>query len=189
MIDVALIKLCLIPVTGASLGWVTNWVAIKMLFYPKEPLNILGIRFNSVHGLFPRHRLEFAEKTGVLFNQILQPSQLVKDLKKTPMYQQLFDAFNEEMDKRLLTIFVGATKRKEIYDEFWNKLTFILSTNNDITGSLHEYVRNYILNLDGEELFELFDSYIGTHISALTWIGALIGFFVGCVQVGILVLL
>ena len=35
--------LILIPFISAFIGWFTNWIAIKMLFHPKEPKKILGI--------------------------------------------------------------------------------------------------------------------------------------------------
>jgi uncharacterized membrane protein YheB (UPF0754 family) len=49
----------LIPLISAFIGWFTNWIAIKMLFHPKEPKRILGIRF---HGIFPKRQGHFAEK-------------------------------------------------------------------------------------------------------------------------------
>ena len=53
----------LIPIISAFIGWFTNWIAIKMLFHPKEPKKILGITF---HGIFPKRQRQFAEKLGIL---------------------------------------------------------------------------------------------------------------------------
>ena len=41
--------LILIPLISAFIGWFTNWIAIKMLFHPKEPKKILGITFPKVY--------------------------------------------------------------------------------------------------------------------------------------------
>ncbi len=30
-------SLLLIPIISAFIGWFTNWIAIKMLFHPREP--------------------------------------------------------------------------------------------------------------------------------------------------------
>ena len=55
--------LLLIPFISAFIGWFTNWIAIKMLFHPKEPMNILGIK---IQGIFPKNQQKFAQKLGTL---------------------------------------------------------------------------------------------------------------------------
>ena len=42
-------------------GWVTTWIAIKMLFHPRKPVKILGI---SIQGIFPKNQRVIAEKLG-----------------------------------------------------------------------------------------------------------------------------
>ena len=51
----------LLPFIGAITGWVTNWVAVKMLFHPKEPKNF-GLF--KVQGVFPKRQKLMAEKLG-----------------------------------------------------------------------------------------------------------------------------
>jgi len=60
--------LILIPFISAFIGWFTNWIAIKMLFHPKEPKKILGITF---HGIFPKRQVQFAEKLGIMVSKEL----------------------------------------------------------------------------------------------------------------------
>lgn len=47
----------LIPVISAGIGYLTNVVAIRMLFHPQKPMNILGFK---VQGLIPRRKNEMA---------------------------------------------------------------------------------------------------------------------------------
>ena len=42
-------------------GWVTTWIAIKMLFHPRKPVKILGF---SIQGIFPKNQRVIAEKLG-----------------------------------------------------------------------------------------------------------------------------
>ena len=49
--------LVLIPMASAAIGYLTNVVAVKMLFHPQKPLNILGFK---VQGLIPRRKNEMA---------------------------------------------------------------------------------------------------------------------------------
>jgi uncharacterized membrane protein YheB (UPF0754 family) len=48
----------LLPLCGVFIGWVTNWLAIWMIFEPIEPKRILGIR---MHGLFLRRQEQVSE--------------------------------------------------------------------------------------------------------------------------------
>jgi uncharacterized membrane protein YheB (UPF0754 family) len=58
----------LLPVISAFIGWFTNWIAIKMLFHPKQPKKILGITFQ---GIFPKRQKQFAMKLGKLVSSEL----------------------------------------------------------------------------------------------------------------------
>ena len=51
----------LIPMISALIGWLTNRVAIRMLFRPKKPLRILGLK---IQGLVPARQKEMAQKFG-----------------------------------------------------------------------------------------------------------------------------
>ncbi|NCU05605.1 MAG: DUF445 family protein, partial [Chitinophagaceae bacterium] len=90
--------LVLIPVISAFIGWVTNWVAIKMLFHPRNPVNVLGIR---IQGIFPKRQEQFAEKLGRLvgqellsFNDIEDKISNPENLKKVlPMVETHIDTF------------------------------------------------------------------------------------------------
>ena len=55
--------LFLLPLIAALIGWATNYLAIKMLFHPREPKKILGL---SIQGVFPKRQNQIAEKLGTL---------------------------------------------------------------------------------------------------------------------------
>jgi len=42
-------------------GWVTTWIAIKMLFHPRNPIRVLGL---TIQGIFPKNQRLIAEKLG-----------------------------------------------------------------------------------------------------------------------------
>src|SRR4051812_36198904 len=62
------LTLILLPVISAFIGWFTNWIAIKMLFHPREPKKILGVTFQ---GIFPKRQQQFAMKLGKLVSSEL----------------------------------------------------------------------------------------------------------------------
>lgn len=47
-----------LPVCGFIVGWVTNWVALNVIFRPVDPKTILGMTF---HGLFLKRQEEVSE--------------------------------------------------------------------------------------------------------------------------------
>ncbi|MFM7359781.1 MAG: DUF445 domain-containing protein, partial [Actinomycetota bacterium] len=52
----------LILISG-FIGWITNWIAIKMLFHPRKPIRVLGL---TLQGIFPKNQSQFAQKLGKL---------------------------------------------------------------------------------------------------------------------------
>jgi uncharacterized membrane protein YheB (UPF0754 family) len=38
---------------SAFTGWVTTWIAIKMLFHPRNPFKIFGF---TIQGIFPKNQ-------------------------------------------------------------------------------------------------------------------------------------
>ena len=53
--------LYIIPFISAGIGWFTNFIAIKMLFYPREEKNFLLFRFQ---GIFPKRQEVLAGRLG-----------------------------------------------------------------------------------------------------------------------------
>jgi uncharacterized membrane protein YheB (UPF0754 family) len=107
--------LLLIPVISAFIGWVTNILAIKMLFHPRKPKKILGL---TIHGIFPKRQQVFAERLGKLvsaellsYDDIQDKIANPKNLEKLmPMIEGHIENFlrvklSDEMP--FLSIFVG----------------------------------------------------------------------------------
>lgn len=53
-----------IPLVSALVGYLTNWVAIRMLFRPHREKRLFGLRLPFTPGLIPRKRAELAESIG-----------------------------------------------------------------------------------------------------------------------------
>lgn len=52
------------PLVGALIGWLTNALAVKMLFHPYKPWHIGKIRLPLTPGIIPRRRHELAKAIG-----------------------------------------------------------------------------------------------------------------------------
>jgi uncharacterized membrane protein YheB (UPF0754 family) len=68
-----------LPVAGALVGYVTNWIAIKLLFEPADPVDILGLF--KIQGLFESRQIEVSNEFGAFLEQrVLNASSLLKEL-------------------------------------------------------------------------------------------------------------
>ena len=67
------------PIVGALTGWITNWIAVKMLFHPKEPKNFFLFK---VQGVFPKRQSVMAEKLGhIVASELFSIDDVVEKMK------------------------------------------------------------------------------------------------------------
>jgi uncharacterized membrane protein YheB (UPF0754 family) len=57
-------KFLIASITGAIIGYITNWLAIKMLFRPYTEKKIFGIKIPFTPGLIPKERVRIAKSVG-----------------------------------------------------------------------------------------------------------------------------
>ncbi|MDR0597126.1 MAG: DUF445 family protein [Treponema sp.] len=88
------------PLAGAVIGYITNAVAIKMLFRPLKPIRFLGIRLPFTPGILPRQRHKLAENIGsIVERQLLTPEILIARLRQ------------EDVREALKTLIAGYTEQ------------------------------------------------------------------------------
>ena len=69
------------PLLGAIIGYVTNRIAIKMLFRPLTPKRFLGVRVPLTPGVIPRNRFDLARTIArMVSEQLLSPKALREQL-------------------------------------------------------------------------------------------------------------
>ncbi|MDR1636833.1 MAG: DUF445 family protein, partial [Treponema sp.] len=62
------------PLAGAFIGFLTNVLAIRMLFRPLKELRIFGIRLPFTPGILPRERRRLADSIGrMVERELLTP--------------------------------------------------------------------------------------------------------------------
>lgn len=74
-------KIAIPVIVGAIIGYVTNWLAIKMLFWPHEEKKILGFRIPFTPGLIPKERNRIAKSVGETVGEyLLSPEVVINSL-------------------------------------------------------------------------------------------------------------
>ncbi len=195
--------LLIIPVISAFIGWVTNWIAIKMLFHPREPKRILGITF---HGIFPKRQQQFAEKLGKLvsaeflsFTDIEQKISDPENLKKImPMIEQHVDDFlrtrlSDEMP--VISMFIGDKTIGKLKTAFMKEIELLFppvmkqyAANLKTELDLEQIVIKKVSGFSSDKLEEILYQIMSKEFRFVEIIGAVIGFVIGAVQVLITVL-
>jgi uncharacterized membrane protein YheB (UPF0754 family) len=190
--------LILIPLISAFIGWVTNWVAIKMLFHPREPKKIVGITF---HGIFPKRQQQFAEKLGKLvsaeflsFEDIEQKISNPDNLKKVmPMIETHVDEFlrnrlKEEMP--VISMFIGDKTITNLKTMFMKEIELLFpqvmkqyATNLKTELDLEQIVIKKVAGFSSDKLEEILYQIMSKEFRFVEIIGAVIGFIIGIVQI------
>ncbi|MCL2232217.1 MAG: DUF445 family protein [Treponema sp.] len=67
------------PLVGAIIGYVTNLVAIKMLFRPLREIRLFGFRLPFTPGILPRERVKLAESIGDMVERELLTAGVVRE--------------------------------------------------------------------------------------------------------------
>lgn len=66
------------PLLGAIIGYVTNYIAIRMLFRPLTEKRVLGLRVPFTPGIIPRQRVTLAESIGKMVSTQLITEETVR---------------------------------------------------------------------------------------------------------------
>jgi uncharacterized membrane protein YheB (UPF0754 family) len=90
------------PLVGATIGYLTNLVAIRMLFRPLNEVRIFGIRLPFTPGILPRERHKLADSIGDMVQRELFTAGVLRErFAKTEVRQHIGTAIGEYTGKTL----------------------------------------------------------------------------------------
>ena len=166
----------LIPFIGAFIGWLTNVIAITLLFRPYKP--ILGVQ-----GLLPKYKDESAKRIGeVVKNYLLDNKTLANafceiDIEK--VLKPLVDKIKLPIVKPILQNLLPAIAQaiKAYIGDVLHDLPNIIE--------IDKLVEEKIKNFDLHELERIIYQATGPEIRFIKLSGAILGFIIGWIQVGI----
>lgn len=195
--------LLLIPFISAFIGWVTNWIAIKMLFHPKEPKKIL---FFTIQGVFPKRQRQFAEKLGKLVStelisfkeiegKIINPDNLkqlmpfVESKVDDFLRKKLSDAFP------IVSMFIGDSTINQLKSIFIAELEIIFPEmiasymkNLESQLDLEKIVTEKVYGFSSDKMEAILVQIMSKEFKFIELIGAILGFIIGLLQIGLTLL-
>lgn len=104
-----------VPLLGGVIGYVTNRIAVKMIFRPIRPVSVLGLR---VQGLIGRRQNELAESIGrVVGDHLVQHKDVVEAFAKLDFEGLLADVLDAAIAPKIAEMqkmpFVGGLLTEE----------------------------------------------------------------------------
>jgi uncharacterized membrane protein YheB (UPF0754 family) len=198
----ASIILILTPFITAAIGWFTNWVAIQMLFHPREPMRVF---FWQWQGLIPRRQEQLAaEAAEMIEREIMQQHMIVHEIRKIELGPYLEEAAHkvvwERIGPQLKAIpFLGGF----INDSTLAKLEVIaaaamkdeagplmekVATQFEASVNLKQLIEDNIAAFDLERLEAIVNEVAKREFKTIERLGAVLGFLIGCLQLLILLL-
>lgn len=119
----------LLPLGGLIVGWATNWLALKMIFNPKQEIRFAGLKF---HGLFIKRQNEVAtEYSKIVSAKILTVERMFDRIFRGKASDELVGimhghvkrAIDEQagLSRNIYQLFAGTRKYDELKDKAANR--------------------------------------------------------------------
>ena len=187
-----------LPFIGALIGWLTNYIAIKMLFHPKNEVRFF---FISVQGVFPKRQKALARKLGeVVSEELLSAQDVIAHLKEKATTEAVLNhialRLEEGIASRLprafpmLAMFMSsgmADKIKVVLLEqigsLNEELIDMLSGELEEELDIHKIVEEKVSAFSSDKLEEILFSIMRREFKFVEMVGAVLGFFIGVAQI------
>lgn len=190
------LKLFMMPLIGALIGWWTNLFAIKLIFRPLRPIKVpfFGIEFQ---GLIPKRRYEISRNIGeALEKEILTiediMDKLISEESKTQIIAYISDMIADKVQDKMPIFLPNGVKNSltahimQLVDNNANQIFDALKNMAVKKASeevnLRDMVEDKINSLDLETLERLIIELSKKELKQIELLGGVIGFFVGVIQ-------
>jgi uncharacterized membrane protein YheB (UPF0754 family) len=188
----------IMPAFGFFTGWLTDYLALKLVFVPKYPTRILGLF--RWQGLFYKHREEFTVLYGELVaREVLTPRNMIQAVLRGPSSDRLFAiiqrTLNNEVDQQvglsrpLVVLAVGGTGYQQVKDVVAEQTLAQLP---ETAMALEDYaedaldIRNTVVNKMRQLSEDEFENLLRPAFKQDEWkliaVGAVLGGLVGELQ-------
>ncbi len=188
------------PFIAAFTGWFTTWIAIFMLFHPKNPRRFLGI---TIQGIFPKRQKQFATKLGnVVATELIHFSEIAEQLKDPEHLKSLKPLIENHLDNFLqvklkeklpvISMFVGDGIMGKIKEGMMEEIEqllpeIILHYTDSMTNKvdIEKMVTDKVSNFSSDKLEEILLAVMSKEFRFVELIGGVLGFVIGLIQMGL----
>jgi uncharacterized membrane protein YheB (UPF0754 family) len=199
MEEMYIIKLISLGVVGGIIGYVTNAIAVKMIFRPLKPKKILGL---TLQGLIPKRRLEISKVIGeVVDNELVSIESIIDKIIEEGYKEQIIEeikikvmnAIEKNMPSLVQVMFGGVISdfvEDMIDKEADHMVTEMLQgfiDNGTARIEVSKMVEEKINSFELEKMEEIILKIAKKELKYIELLGGVIGFAIGIVQ-GLIIL-
>lgn len=190
-----IIRILILAIIGGLIGYITNVIAIKLIFRPINPIKIPIINIEII-GMIPKRKTEIATNIAkVVEEQFISVDEITDNIITEQDKQHIIDyikvrvklILSEKMTlmpntiRNLVQNYVSEIIEDEIregIDELSEEM--IIKTKNRI--NIKEIIENKINELDLYELETIILQIVKNELRHIEVLGLILGFFIGIVQ-------
>lgn len=191
-----IIVLLFIPVISALIGWITNFIAVRMIFRPRNEIRFLGVR---IQGLIPKRKQDLAVKIAhTVEKELISHKDIKEALKSEDFHLQTSDVIREKIEdfitaKASSNPLVGMFITPEITSRL--SATFMEELQNEIPAVMdsllekveakidfREIIQKKIEQFDPSKLESIVYAIASKELKAIEILGGVLGFVVGLIQ-------
>lgn len=192
-----ILKCFLLVFIGAMIGWITNFIAIKMLFRPYKEVNLI---FFKIQGLLPKRRNEIGNSIAeVVNNELVSVKDIISKISPEDIEENIGLIVDRILESRLkeeivknfpmAAFFLSDSMLEKIKhiikqsildhkEEMINVFAEYLENKVDIKSIIVEKVNGFSL----EKLEEIIITLAKKELKHIEYIGAVLGGIIGLVQ-------
>jgi len=192
-----------LPLIGALIGWLTNYIAIKMLFHPKDEVRIL---FVPIQGVFPKRQKDFARRLGqIVSEELVSVEDLTAHLKEKATSEAILNHIALRLEEGIATrlprafpmlaMFISSDMTEKIKGFLLGQIGSLneelidrLSTELEEELDVHRIVEEKVAAFSSDKLEEILFSIMRREFKFVEMVGAVLGFLIGVAQVLLLAL-
>ena len=189
----------IMPGFGFVTGFASDWLALNLIFIPREPKKLLG--FIPVHGVLHAQRNDVtSDYAHILANDLFSADVLLEAILHGPTSERLFAAVDKELSaaldaqagfaKPLITLAIGTKRYRDVKDTIvqmvLERLPETLQEAKDYTAKTLD-IENLIVekmnNLTPDQYEAILRPVFKDDEMLMVTVGAVLGFLVGELQV------
>ena len=190
-------KFIIAPFICAIIGWLTNYIAVKMLFRPKKPLNFILFK---IQGIFPKRQKALAENLGkTIEKNLISHEDIQKVITDQSFHQGFTDIAAAKIDdfinirinsiSPLLQTFLSDDLKKKIKSILLEEVEAMIPEFLEQAASemekrivFSELVRDKIEAFDSSKIEEILFSVMRSEFKFIEIVGGILGFIIGIIQ-------
>ena len=185
-----------LPIIAAATGWLTNWIAVKMLFHPIKPINLILF---TIQGVFPKRQKAMAEMLGqIVATELFSIDDIILKMKSADnrevlefVESKLDDFINLKLSTSMpmLAMFLNDDLKNKIKTALLNEIGEVIPGIIDTYANklqkeinIETIVYDKVINFSSDKMEEVLYSIMKKEFKFIEVLGGILGFFIGVIQ-------